>query len=354
MGTISKIEWLRGGHTASPWYGCQHAKLPDGSDHPGCPNCYAEALSKRNPGTLGEWGADGRRVVSKSFHDACRKWNAAALKANKRSCVFPSLCDPFEDWTGPIHNNDGDELCICDGCGKRVFFTEDCEGEAALCQKLPRLLTMNDLRRDLFATIDKCPMLDFLLLTKRPQNIRKMWPAYQNNGRGDRDFTPNVDGVMYGGLRMDNVWLLYSASDQKSLDAGLPSLLHCRDLVPVIGLSLEPLTGPIDLSHYLPPTPRSECPPEMLPHNLDWVIVGGESGHGARPCKAKWIADIVNQCRAASVPVFVKQLGSEPDFVGFSESFRWPLKDKKGGDCEEWPKSLRVREFPRMESEAAA
>jgi protein gp37 len=366
----TKIQWAK--HTASPWYGCQHAQLPDGSDHPGCPNCYAEALSRRNPGTLGEWGADGRRVVSKSFHDACRKWNAAALKAGERASVFPSLCDPFEDWQGPIHDHFGERL------------HRSIRGGIETQQ-----VTMNDLRADLFATIDKCPMLDFLLLTKRPQNIQRFWTTVggENAKRNWQFAEPCKEMPSHPKKYRRNVHLLYSASDQASLEAGIGELLKCRDLVPVLGLSLEPLVGLIDLDDAgafrtnhgcdgAVPDPQCEvCHGALV--GVDWVIVGGESGSGARPCRPEWIRSIVRQCKDANVPCFVKQLGSNivtrndmvedhfnsletgwPDpevehhIHGFREDYqgadcRIRLRDKKGGDWSEWPEDLRVRQFPQ-------
>lgn len=88
---------------------------------------------------------------------------------------------------------------------------------------------------------------------------------------------------------------------------------------------------------------------------IDWVIVGGESGPPARPCHVDWIASIVEECREGNVPCFVKQLGSRP-FVG-GEAWRdgfdpledgelLRLADRKGGNIDEWPEALRVREFP--------
>lgn len=99
---------------------------------------------------------------------------------------------------------------------------------------------------------------------------------------------------------------------------------------------------------------------------IHWVIVGGESGPGARPCNVDWIRDIVRQCREAGVPVFLKQFGS--NVVDHCDEFTpqatlWPesngpvadwgtgdirLRDKKGGDPAEWPADLRVREFPAV------
>jgi len=129
-------------------------------------------------------------------------------------------------------------------------------------------------------------------------------------------------------------------------------------------LSLEPLLedlGKLDLT------------------GIHWVIVGGESGKGARQCKVAWISSIVEQCRAANVPIVVKQLGKRPDVGphdaeegffprcwrcghydfgpcsdgtllcnGCDAQWQGRLKDSKGGDMDEWPADLRVREFPAL------
>jgi len=92
-------------------------------------------------------------------------------------------------------------------------------------------------------------------------------------------------------------------------------------------LSLEPLLGPL---------------PDLDLGGIDWVIVGGESGPGARPCDVEWIRAIVEQCRDAKVPVFVKQLGARP--VNGSMPLR--LRSRKGNDPAEWPEDLRRREMP--------
>ena len=171
---------------------------------------------------------------------------------------------------------------------------------------------------------------------------------------------------------MRNVWLLYSASDQPTLESGLPHLLACRDLVPVIGLSLEPLLGPVDLSGCLQVCCRQGCQIGEnewaccgRPVGVDWVIVGGESGPHARPCNVEWIRSIVEQCKEAGVPVFLKQLGTNVIDYGttsathFPDDQLWPygiptdyhrvlLADPKGGDWGDWPEDLRVREFPNV------
>src|SRR3990167_7916712 len=105
------------------------------------------------------------------------------------------------------------------------------------------------------------------------------------------------------------------------------------------------------------------CKGECCGRGLDWVIVGGESGPGARPCDLAWIRSIVQQCRTAGVPCFVKQLGANPvedlekvevteharfgpEVIRYSEPCDLRLHDRKGGDPAEWPEDLRVRETP--------
>ena len=95
---------------------------------------------------------------------------------------------------------------------------------------------------------------------------------------------------------------------------------------------------------------------------IGWVIVGGESGHGARPLNIQWVRNIVRQCRDAGVPVFVKQLGAKPfDIVGHGFHYAAPghsgpvkyfkFEDRKGGDMAEWDEDLRVREFPEVKKD---
>lgn len=301
MGIHSKIEWLNGGHTASPWYGCAHV-------HAGCDNCYAETLSKRNPGTLGIWGADGTRVKSKSFISSLRKWNREAEAAGKIVSVFPSLCDPFED--------------------------------------RPEL---EPWRREMFEVIDQCPHVRLMLLTKRPGNVPAMWPLEK---------IPGTSGL-WGQQHRRNVWLLASVSDQASMDTLFPELARCRGLVPVLGLSAEPLLGPIDMSTSLGiiRDRRGNWAIES-PSQLNWVIVGGESGPGCRIMNVEWARSVVSQCKAANVACFVKQLGGFPTDID-DEDLRYmakhpdvyriqSVKDKKGGEPDEWPAGLNVRQFPEV------
>ena len=138
---------------------------------------------------------------------------------------------------------------------------------------------------------------------------------------------------------LPNVWLGVSVENQAMADERLP-ILHATPAA-VRFISAESLLGPIEIS-----------PGSRFAHLawLDWVIVGGESGRQARPCNLEWIHDIVEQCRASSVPCFVKQLGAKA-VVGRTK-FPLILHDTKGGNIEEWPSDLRVREFPKEQAHA--
>lgn len=318
------IQWAD--HTWSPWRGCQHATLADGTPHPGCLHCYAETMAKRNPGTLGTWGPEGTRVrAAQKSWDAVQRWNDQAALFGRRESVFPSVCDPFEDWKGPIHDHRGMTLHRGENWGgMRSYLGLDLRiGQS--------VATLDDLRFDLFALIDRCSSLDFILLTKRPHNVLRMWEEVAGTKWIAEAGSLNNQPMYY----RENAWLVYSASDQNSLELGIEGLLDCRDVTPVLGVCVGPMTGPVDLRRYL--------------DVLDWVIVEGESGHGARPCHIHWIRDVVYQCRDAGVPCFVKQLGEVPmwqPLVG--DAFQFQTNDKKGGNPAEWPEELRVRQMPEV------
>ena len=172
-----------------------------------------------------------------------------------------------------------------------------------------------------------------------------------------------------------HVWLGVSAENQDAADERIPHLLATPAAVRFV--SLEPLLGAVDISAHLGLW-RCSCCGDAMPDGvgtsawrwsgrawehkcpgnipqaghfearrfggLDWVMVGGESGPKARPCDAGWVGDIVDQCQAASVPVFVKQLGARPEANGE----RWYLRDRKGGNPLEWPPAMQVREWPEV------
>jgi len=137
-----------------------------------------------------------------------------------------------------------------------------------------------------------------------------------------------------------NVWLGVSVENQHFADERIPLLLQTPAAVRFI--SAEPLLGPIDIVGTI-------CKQPVGTPALGWVIVGGESGSGARPFDLAWARSIVQQCQATGVPVFVKQLGAMPmaGRMPHPDDMFIRLKNRKGGDPSEWPDDLRIREFPQ-------
>ena len=180
--------------------------------------------------------------------------------------------------------------------------------------------------------------LIYQILTKRVENVAERLPTDWGDG-------------------WNNVWLMASAENQEWLERRINGLLS----IPAVlhGLSLEPLLGPVDLSKYLLcqqyPGPMIEprkgtiggkaMPAARFHPPLSWVIVGGESDRKApRPMELDWARSIIEQCRAAGVACFVKQLGSA--WAGEAGA-----KDWKGADPSEWPADLQVRQFPDKKRE---
>lgn len=342
MAETTKIQWTD--HTFNPWIGC--AKVA-----PGCEHCYAEADMDHRRHRV-KWGVNGTRsVTSDAYWKQPLKWNRAAA-----CCCRKEQCD-YQHEAGCPQRDRPKVFCasLAD-----VFEGRDTMPESAWTD-------VEGARVRLFDTIDATPNLDWLLLTKRPENILRMW-SIPANGRDAGD-----DLV----LRRDNVWLGTSISDQKTADKAIPELLKCRELSPVLFLSAEPLLGPIEFSNVSGRSDAVQQWGKRALNGIDWIIVGGESGPQARPCNPSWVRSIKTQCQAAHVSVFVKQMGSnvvtrndmiedvfdscetgwpdpevEYDIHGYREDFqgadcRIRLFDKKGGDPSEWPEDLRVREFPK-------
>jgi protein gp37 len=121
-------------------------------------------------------------------------------------------------------------------------------------------------------------------------------------------------------------------------------------------LSCEPLLEPVDLLSARYRLGAGRCSAFFWGRGVDWVVVGGESGKGARPFDLAWARDLVAQCANADVACFVKQLGANPidpwadtgALINDREPVRPTFRDSHGGDMAEWPEDLRVREFPRV------
>lgn len=313
----------------------------------GCQNCYAEAISRRYRGPGAGFTAKRMEGLTPYVDEAELKamLSPRRLPAGSK-CFLGDMTDVFGEW-------------VSFGLLFRVF-----------------------------RTIWSRPDVTFQILTKRPERMRKffeMWddlegedfdfhdargPAevrkHHPSGRGEI-FAQYVEplgepppGAAYptfdwieGPRRWprstayDHVWLGTSVEDQHWADIRLPELLACPAAVRFI--SFEPLLGPVDLTTIRHGN-DNDLPVLGTQWGPDWVIVGGESGPGARPCDIGWIRSIVEQCKAAGVACFVKQLGGRPyngaNVFGECAVTAIPLRDRKGGALDEWPEDLRVREMP--------
>ena len=206
-----------------------------------------------------------------------------------------------------------------------------------------------------FAVMASCQRHTFQVLTKRHARMRSLL-------RSDC-FTQAVRDSMIPLLTqgvpdfraidvwpLPNVWLGVSAEDQHWADIRIPALSLTPAAIRFV--SAEPLIGPIRLhrGHGHCPTHdfpggfcSSPCPDLIRP---DWLIIGGESGPGARPMEIDWARTLVRQSREAGITPFVKQLGAVTGI---------PLgAGSHGGDWDAWPADLRVREFPAAAAETVS
>jgi protein gp37 len=219
MAENSKIEWTT--HTFNPWMGCTKVS-------PACDFCYAEALMDHRYRKV-QWGPHGKRVrTSPENWKKPLAWNRKAKAAGERHRVF---CASLADWL----DNKAEEVW----------------------------------RWELAEIIYQTPDLDWLLLTKRPENYAKLapWPEAPKN-----------------------VWLGVSAEDQAHYDHRWSILREIPATVRFI--SYEPALGPLRLSSY---------------QNPDWIICGGESGPTPRMMDLQWARDLRDQCAAEGVAFFFKQ-----------------------------------------------
>jgi protein gp37 len=232
----SRIEWTD--HTFNPWWGCVEVS-------PACDSCYARTFAKRLGFNV--WGPTAeRRLFGNPHWNEPLKWNAAAVKAERRYRVFcSSMADVFERHADPVMN-----------------------------------AVLDDQRSRLWIVIEKTPRLDWLLLTKRPQNIAHMVP---------RDWSTGFP---------TNVWIGFTAEAQRYFDTRWRDAQWSAERAAVVFVSNEPALGPLTLSADF-----------LARRQGAWVISGGESGPQARPSHPDWFRAIRDQCVAAGVPFHFKQWG---------------------------------------------
>lgn len=237
------ISWTD--YTFNPWIGCQKQSA-------GCANCYAERDFKRKPRWANCWGdprITERKRTSESNWKQPLKWDRQAAADGVRSKVFcASLADFFEVAPG-----------------------------------------LDEIRADTWRLIAETPHLDWLLLTKRVENIElhcpSVWPR--------------------------NAWLGFTAENQEMLDRRAPVALRMKTLhdIPVLFVSVEPMLSDIDLDGYVGRAVQLSDYDFDYGDGVDWVIVGGESGPYARPLHPGWVHSLRDQCVEYGTPFMLKQWG---------------------------------------------
>ena len=280
---------------------------------PGCANCYAETFAERWRGVKGhpyEQGFDLRLAPVKLREPLSWK--------KPRRVFVNSMSDLFQDGVP------------------------------------------DDFIKEVFTVMAIAKQHTFQVLTKRADRMQRLLSSWRADDMYDFWYAFDDGAREIEAWPLPNVQLGVSAENQRALDDRLPMLYRTPSAVRFV--SCEPLLEGLDIAKHRPGANRL------------WVIVGGESGPGARPCQTWWIRNIVRQCQQADVPVFVKQLGAHvldrndagfegdtprswpmdtdyrEDLDGFRDGYQGaPVRirlTKKGGDMTEWPADLRVREFP--------
>jgi protein gp37 len=256
----SAIEWTDA--TWNPVTGCTKVS-------PGCDHCYAETLSERFRGTAGHYFENGFDVQ-----------------------LRPDKLDQPLRWKKP----------------RRIFVN-----------------SMSDLFHDdipydylveVWATMAVATQHTFQVLTKRHGRMRSLLNSQQFNAdwwSAAVDLIGSKASMLWGGQAevpqaLPNVWLGVSVENQQWADIRWPAL---RDTPAAVRfLSMEPLLGPVELDeNWLHGDPECRCDDPAGCHTIDWVIVGGESGRGARPMYAAWARSLRDECAAAGVPFLFKQWG---------------------------------------------
>lgn len=309
---------------------------------PGCANCYASAFQPRFglPMYVGEWQRE-RRLAEMDLYLDDHELRVPVDWRKPRKVFVCSMTDLFGDW-------------VPDAWIDWVFHI-----------------------------MSRTPHHTYMVLTKRAWRmenyIRTLCDDSHNRRRFDFITTADIDVVPWP---LPNVWLGVSVENTEQMRR-IEYLLKCPAVVR--WLSMEPLLGPVDLASHLR---CAECcgktwdrvDANEIPcpacggafHGIDWCVIGGESGRGARPCHLEWIRSLVRQCREVNVPPFVKQFGSNfhsdgevwPEAPRYTltsmcngvlqnttewnrrKNGRWKFRNSKGSLMDEWPEDVRVREYP--------
>jgi len=353
--TKTSIEWThrpqtggeKGGYSWNPirarrksngkaGWACTHAS-------PGCINCYAESINKRF-GTGLAFNVPSLDQVELFISE---KILQEPLRLKKPATIF--VGDMFDLFHEAITDEQIEAVvAVAALCQQHTF--------QFLSKRADRLLRWFQENNGPMETCEQG-------VQRRSEFIGKIvW-----DGRGSQPhlyFRATAESVAnrraWPGWPLPNCWFGVSVESQKYADERIPLLLQTPAAVRF--LSVEPMLEKITFDERLGPGNRPwlkkgchyasdgfvmdvahSCEEDCT--SIDWVICGGESGPKARPFNLAWAENLLQQCKEAGVPFFMKQMGSNPYLYNEDAKMR-SIRDRKGGDMNEWPECLRVREFP--------
>jgi len=293
MSQSTNIEWTDA--TWNPTRGCSRVSE-------GCRNCYAERIAARFSQGFGDSHKEQGTFAGYAIQtESGPRWTG------KVELIESKLLEPLH-WKKP----------------RRVFVNSmsDLFHENLPVEAIDRI----------FAVMALTPNITYQVLTKRAGRMREYLQLTQSCA------VPK--GSWADLLPLPNVWLGVSVENQPTADERIPELLRTPAALRFV--SYEPALADVDFTRWL------ACDGHLARtfgnEFLDWGIIGGESGPGARPFDLNWARNTIRQFKAAGVPLFVKQVGSHV----IQDGERRIKADKKGGDMHEWPHDIRVREFPTV------
>ena len=274
-------------------------------------------------------------------------WNPLAMRCSRvsegcRHCWHIPLCDRFA--ANPIFSTaerdayaGGEIVLRRKELAAPMTRTKPARIGVQFMGDLFHELVFGAIQRDVFCVMRNYSQHTFLVLTKRVERMQAFLRRFYGSevfGRPEQ---------------YSHVWGMATAENQDMANKRVPILLQCP--FAIRGVSVEPMLGPVDLyphfqcwrcgdfgktwdgltDHDCPECNCNGADRGNVNGGLDWVIIGCESGPKRRPCKLEWVRDLVQQCQAAGVPCFVKQLD---------------IDGKVSKDPAAWPEDLRVREYP--------
>jgi protein gp37 len=333
----SSIEWTE--ETWNPTRGCSRVS-------PGCEHCYAESIAAR-------------------FSDAGYPFHGFALRG-KRGPRWTRRLALVDEQSFP--GNGKLDLPLRWRRPRRIFVN-------SMSDLFHESLSNEDIAA-IWGVMAACPQHTFQVLTKRAHRMRQWfeWIAKRPTGLLGMRYAPKLVCAGFAQERtgrhwtvpdaavwpLPNVWLGVSVESQEYAEERIPQLLSVPAAVRFV--SYEPALGPVTFGAFLDAHRNHSCELGGEAHNgseqcaachdgrpaprLDWVIVGGESGPKARAFDVEWARSVVSECRQTKVACFVKQLGRKPFHGAPGAQGPMPLTNKKGNDMTEWPKDLRVRQWP--------